>query len=281
MDALSRSPIPVESDQRPIVLDEFPERVVLLVRSWDERVVARRALVGTSKSERRGRQLTPCALVQRLAEKPHAQRRGLRRQRSAARHVGRIQRAGAQVNEKSEDDGCQLVLTDAEESDDADAALVVPGKETDAAAVGTGEGGAALPKAFPNADLIATRAKDLDCLRYMQLVNKPQAQWPPHLAAAPLQFLYVAGVLCVQIYDVVRLGLCPDDEKTGRQSRRRRTRPSLGRPRIVLVPQTFGSELYMRTTSATTGDILSWPRHLRDWHCGIGGHGSALPSAPF
>ena len=88
-----------------------------------------------------------------------------------------------------------MVLTDAEENDDADAALVVPGKETDAAALGTGERGMALLKDFPNADLIATQAKDPDCLRYMQLVNKPRAQWPPHLAAAPLQFLYVAGVL--------------------------------------------------------------------------------------
>ena len=60
-----------------------------------------------------------------------------------------------------------MVLTDAEESEDADAALVVPGRETDAAALGTGEGGVALPKAFSNADLIATQAKDLDGLRYM------------------------------------------------------------------------------------------------------------------
>ena len=67
-----------------------------------------------------------------------------------------------------------MVLTDAEESDDADAFLVVPGKETDAAALGTGEGGVALPKAFPNADLIAMQAKDPDCLRYMQFVNKPR-----------------------------------------------------------------------------------------------------------
>ena len=40
MDALSRAPIPVEFDQQPIVLEEFPERMALLVRSWDERVVA-------------------------------------------------------------------------------------------------------------------------------------------------------------------------------------------------------------------------------------------------
>ena len=84
-----------------------------------------------------------------------------------------------------------MVLTQAEESADADAALVMPGGETDVAALGTGKGGVALPKAFPNADLIAVQAKDPECLRYMQLVNKPRAQWPPHLAAAPIQFLYV------------------------------------------------------------------------------------------
>ena len=79
-----------------------------------------------------------------------------------------------------------MVLTNAEESDDADAAPVVPVTEADSAALGTGERGIALPKAFLNADLIATQAKDPDCLRYMQLVNKPRAQWPPHLTAAPL-----------------------------------------------------------------------------------------------
>ena len=127
-----------------------------------------------------------------------------------------------------------MVLTDAEESDDAEAALVMPAKETDAAALGTGERGIALPKAFPNADLVATQVKDPDCLRYMQLVNKPRAQWPPHLAAAPVQFLYVAGVLCVQIDDVVRPEPRQNDEPTGRSSRRQRTWPFLGRPRIVL-----------------------------------------------
>ena len=40
VDALSRAPIPGKSEQQPIVLDEFPERVVPLVQSWDERVVA-------------------------------------------------------------------------------------------------------------------------------------------------------------------------------------------------------------------------------------------------
>ena len=86
------------------------------------------------------------------------------------------------------------MLTDAEESDYADPALMVSVKETDAAALGTGERGIALPKAFPNAELTATQAKDPDCLRYMQLVNKPRALWSPHLAAAPLQFLYGAVV---------------------------------------------------------------------------------------
>ena len=65
-------------------------------------------------------------------------------------------------------------------------------------------------------------------------MNKPPAQWPPHLAAAPLQFLFAAGVLCVQVDAVVCLGPRPDDEMTGRKSRRRRIRPFLGRPRIVL-----------------------------------------------
>ena len=84
MDALSRAPIPVESDQQPIVLDEFPQRVVLLVRSWDDCVVALPAQGGPDKPERRARELIPCKTVQRLAEKAHAQLRGLGRQRGAA-----------------------------------------------------------------------------------------------------------------------------------------------------------------------------------------------------
>ena len=39
-DALSRAPIPVEANQLPIVLDEFPERAGLLVRSLDKHDVA-------------------------------------------------------------------------------------------------------------------------------------------------------------------------------------------------------------------------------------------------
>ena len=39
-----------------------------------------------------------------------------------------------------------MVLTDAEESDDTDAALAVPGKEMDVAALGTSERGIALPQ---------------------------------------------------------------------------------------------------------------------------------------
>ena len=216
------------------MLDDSPERAVLLVRSWDERVVALPAQGGPDKSERCGRELTPRTTVQRLAEKAHAQRRGLRRQRGDARHVGHVQRVSAQAHGESEGDGCQMLLTDAEESEEADAALVVPGRETDVAQLRSGEGGVALPKAFPNADLIGAQEKDPDCLRYMQLENKPRAQRSPHLAAAPLQFLYVAGALCVQIDDVVRLGPRPDEEKTGRQSRCKRIRPFLGRPRIVL-----------------------------------------------
>ena len=121
-----------------------------------------------------------------------------------------------------------MVLTGADDSDDADMALVVPTRETGATALGTGEGGIALPKAFPNADIIAPQAKDPDCLRYMQVVNKPRAQWLPHLASAPLQFLYATGVLCVQ---------------------------------ISCYPQTSGSEPYACSASAITEDISDWPRH--------------------
>ena len=40
VDALSRPPIPMQPDQQPIALDELPDLVAVLVRSWDERVVA-------------------------------------------------------------------------------------------------------------------------------------------------------------------------------------------------------------------------------------------------
>lgn len=69
-----------------------------------------------------------------------------------------------------------MVLTDTEDSEDADMAMVVPHKETDSSVLGTGERGIALPKAVPNAERIAAQAKAPDCLRYMQLVNKPRAQ---------------------------------------------------------------------------------------------------------
>ena len=101
---------------------------------------------------------------------------GLRRRRAATLRVAQVQHVDATSREEADDDGCQVLLTDGEESDDADGALVVPKKETDVAMLGAGEGGVALPKAFPNDDLVEAQAKDPDCLRYAPLVNKPRAQ---------------------------------------------------------------------------------------------------------
>ena len=174
-----------------------------------------------------------------------------------------------------------MVLTDAKDSEDADAALGVPGKETDDAALGTGERGVALPKAFSNADLIATPAKDPDCLHDMQLVNKPRAQWPPHLAAAPLQFLYVAGVLCVHIDDVVRPEPRPErrDNRTESPTQACSTlswpSPHRATRGLPAASYTCASPQLLR------GTILGWPRHSHDWHCGIGGRGSAPTFARF
>ena len=188
VDAISRAPIPVEANQQPIVLDEFPESVVLLVRLRDERVVACPTRGGRDPPRRRGCEGTPCMTVRHLAEKAHAQRQKIPCRRAAARLVGHVQQADTPTSEESGDDGCQVLLIDDEENVDADAALVVPGKEANVTILGTGEGGLALPKDFTNADLITMHAKDPDCLRYMPLVNKPRAQWPPHLAAAPSTF---------------------------------------------------------------------------------------------
>ena len=203
MGALSRSPVPAEPNQQPIVLDEFPEHVVLLVQSWDERVVAWPTRDGREGQNGRGRECTPCMIVQRLAERAQAQRRWLRRRRAAVPLVAQVQQVYTTPCEEADDDWCQVLLTDGEESDDADAACAVTKNYTAAAMLGAGEGGVALPKAFSNCDLVAAQAKDPDCLRCMPLVNKPRAQWPPHLAVAPLHFLYVADVLCVQVDDVV------------------------------------------------------------------------------
>ena len=262
MDALPRAPIPVESDQQPIVLDDFPERVVLTVLSWGQRVVALPAQSGPDDSERRGRERTPCTTVQRLAEKAHAQRRRMRRQRGAARHVGHVQMSSAQAHGKSGDDGCQVVLTDAEESDDAEAALVVPGRETDVAALGTGERGVALPKAFPKADLIAPQVKDPDCLRYMQLVNKPRAQWPPPLLQLPFSS-YTSRGYCA--YN----SMTSSARDPARTTRRADGSPDAGAfdPSLAFpascCPQTSGSDPHTRNASAITGETLGWPRHSR------------------
>ena len=219
VDALSRAPVPAEPNPQPIVLDEFPERVDLLVQSWDERVVAWPARDGRAMQEGRGRECPPCMAVQRLAERAQAQRRRLRRRRAAVPLVAQVQQVDTTPCEEADDAGCQMLLSDGEESDDADAALVMPEKETDVAMLGAGEGGSALPKAFSNDGLVAAQAKDPDCLRYAPLVNKPRAQRPPHLAAALLHHMYVAGVLCVQIDEVVRREIDETGKKTGRKPR--------------------------------------------------------------
>ena len=83
VDALSRALVPVEPEKQLIVLDEFPEEVVLLVRSWDERVIPLPGLVGKEK-ERPTFVAAPRKAVQRLAEKAHAQHRGSCRRRGPA-----------------------------------------------------------------------------------------------------------------------------------------------------------------------------------------------------
>ena len=224
------------------------------MRSWDGRVAALPAQGGPDKSERRGRELTPYTPALRLAERAHAQRRGLRRQRGAARHVGHVQRVSTQAHEESGDDGCQVVLTEAEESDDAGAALVVPGRGTDVTALGTSDGGVALPKAFPNPDLIAMQAKDPDCLRYMQLVNKLQASWPPTW----LQLIfssYMSRERCG--YKSAMLSA----RDTARTTRSPDGLPDAGLfdPSLAVFasgyPQTFSSEPYTPSTPAIAGDI--------------------------
>ena len=77
MDVLSRALIPIDPHQRLAVLDEFPERVTMLVRSLDEPLAL-------AKSECLGRAPTPCTTAQRLAEKAPDQYKELRHQRSAA-----------------------------------------------------------------------------------------------------------------------------------------------------------------------------------------------------
>ena len=102
--------------------------LLLLVRSWDEHVVAWPTRGSRYPPGWRGCEGTPWMTVEHLAEKARTQRQGLRWRRTAARLVGHVQQADAPTREESEDDGCQVLLTD---GDDADAALVVPGKEAD------------------------------------------------------------------------------------------------------------------------------------------------------
>ena len=136
------------------MLDEFPNPVVLLVRSWDERVVAWPPNENRLVLRKRDRGRSPCMTTQHFAEKAQAQRRGRRTRRASKLLVARTQQADATPGDESGEDGCQALLTDGEESDDADAPLVVPEKGMDTVALSTGNGGVALPKAFSNADLI-------------------------------------------------------------------------------------------------------------------------------
>ena len=97
VDALSRAPIPVESDQGRIVLENFPERVVLLLRSSHKRVAAlpahrgRRRQVGTPW--RRAHTALPCippcgeGVRPTPRTPPPAKRRAARRARSTGRRV--------------------------------------------------------------------------------------------------------------------------------------------------------------------------------------------------
>ena len=69
VDAPLGAPIHVESTQRPIVLDEFPERVFWLVRSWDERVIPLLTPLGPGTSDALAARPHPARLCSALGRR--------------------------------------------------------------------------------------------------------------------------------------------------------------------------------------------------------------------
>ncbi|KAL8440866.1 hypothetical protein Emag_007664 [Eimeria magna] len=177
VDCLSRAPVPSTPDQQPLVLDEFPTRTVLHLRSHSPRRTTRSSpLLWCAHL---------CDMVQTRAHKCHVEARLLCSRVLAAQHE-------LPSAESSQASGVEVVISqdDAEVSGAADDTAPTTGALRPSwQRWALGGRSIALPQAAPHADIRAAQETDPDCKRFGPLVHLPRAQWPPRLASSSLQFV--------------------------------------------------------------------------------------------
>ncbi|KAL8447032.1 hypothetical protein Emed_004662 [Eimeria media] len=194
VDCLSRAPTPAKPDQAPLVLDEFPDRVVLHV--------CNPAPPHPSSAPPRLVCADACAEVQRLAHRAHVEARLLR---SCVLRVAHHPEPRTPTTvPPADEEGLEICLTDYEDEEreirdtpvqPADAADTADDLAATPRPVGGRE--VPLPVQAHHADLAKLQAEDPDCKRFRSLVDLPRVEWPAALARSQLAFSFEAGILCV------------------------------------------------------------------------------------
>ncbi|KAL8425993.1 hypothetical protein ACSSS7_008265 [Eimeria intestinalis] len=200
VDCLSRAPLPPAEGQRPMSLDEFPDRAVLAVRAVPPPPVPLRLRPGTSSTSPRLLCERWCRWVQRRAQRAHAAARSLRAHVLTASHLP----APSPDAPSETADDLEVFLTDDEQEEPRaaqptpSAPLPCPDKASPPSlAPPLGARNIPLPPAVPHDDLAAAQREDEDCRRFSDLLKTPRAEWPRRFAASSLQFTHHAGILCV------------------------------------------------------------------------------------
>ncbi|KAL8442641.1 hypothetical protein Emag_006301 [Eimeria magna] len=193
VDCLSRAPLPPTATQRPIILDEFPSRMVLHARAEHP--------VPASPSKLWCAPL--CAAVEHVAHSAH---RWMRLLRHRLRHLCAAVRAAGPPAQPStsgsDDDGnVQVCLTDSDD-DTPPPPTAQPPDNALAKVIHRGRS-IPLPPAVEHLSLKDAQAQDPECQGFLRLARTPRAAWPPHLRRTPLQFCVPRDLVYVRIGDAL------------------------------------------------------------------------------
>ncbi|KAL8441521.1 hypothetical protein Emed_007557 [Eimeria media] len=194
VDGLSRAPIPAKPDQAPLVLDEFPDRVVLHV--------CNPATPHPSSAPPRLACADACAEVQRLAHRAHVEARLLRS--CVLRVAHHPEPRSSATLPPADEEELEICLTDYEDEEREPRDTLAPPADAadtadDLAATPRPVGGREIPLPVQahHADLAKLQAEDPECKRFRSLVDLPRAEWPAALSRSQLAFSIEAGILCV------------------------------------------------------------------------------------
>ena len=302
VDALSRAPLPLQPDQKPIELDVFPDRVVLHVASWKGVTVAPGIIRFETTTQFPGTMFHVFAA------------RAARQRRARTRKVPRLslpEDGDGSPLPSDPEDSCEVFLSEDEGEGSGEKSLEVAGvpqpppellrscQDCVSSQPVPLEGGdvpsaplrsIALPAQFHYNDLRAAQLQDEDCTLFRSFLHLPAQEWPAPWKQSALRFLLKADVLCVILPEKFR-ALSSDEEPIEKDGKQQEV--STPRPRIVLPAvcreraiyshhlSYYGGHFGYAKTLARLSVRYWWPAMGRDVRAYLAKCAYCLAHAPF